>query len=104
MRRILIDYARQRNSLSGPGLWVRAPFDEILAYYEQQKIDVSDLNEALERLKARSPRQYEVVNLRYFAGRRMQEIADMLGVAIATVENDHRAAKAFLRGLLDEGG
>jgi RNA polymerase sigma factor (TIGR02999 family) len=103
MRQILIAHARKRNASKGPGRWVQTPFDDILAYYEQRKIDVSDLNESLEKLKALSPRQYEVVNLRYFGGREMREIADMLGVALATVENDHRAAKAFLRGQLDEG-
>jgi RNA polymerase sigma factor (TIGR02999 family) len=104
MRQILREHERRRRAKKRGGDWVRTPFDEILDRYERRKIDVSHVDEILEKLKVLSPRQYEIVNLRYFAGRRMQEIADMLGVSLTTVENDHRAAKAFLRGLLDEGG
>jgi RNA polymerase sigma factor (TIGR02999 family) len=104
MRQILREHERKRRTKKSGGDWVRTPYDEILDRYERRKIDVSHVDEALKRLKDRSPRQYEVVNLRYFAGRKMQEIADILDVSITTVENNHRAAKAFLRGLLDEGG
>ncbi len=103
MTQCLVDHARQRKAGKNGGDWVRIPFDAIQASYEEKKIDVLALNEALERLKALSPRQHEVVMLRNLGGCGMQEIADMLGVCLAAVENDYRAAKAFLRGLLGEG-
>jgi RNA polymerase sigma factor (TIGR02999 family) len=104
MRQILREYARKRNAKKRPGGWVRTPLDDILDNYERQKIDVSDLDEALESLAALSPRQHEVVTLRYFGGWKMREIADLLGVCEATAESDYRAARAFLRGQLGEGG
>src|SRR5262245_22675943 len=84
MGQILREHARKRNAQRGPGRWVRTPFDEILDIYERQKIDVSELYEALESLAALSPRQHEVVTLRYFGGWKMREIADLLGVSEAT--------------------
>jgi RNA polymerase sigma factor (TIGR02999 family) len=103
MRQCLVEHAEKRNAQKRGGDWVRMPFDAIQASYEEKQIDVLALNEALERLKALSPRQHEVVVLRNFGGCGMQEIADMLGVSLAAVENDYRSAKAFLRGLLSEG-
>jgi RNA polymerase sigma factor (TIGR02999 family) len=104
MGRILREHARKRNAEKRDCGGVRTPLDEILETYERQKIDVSDLYEALETLATLSPRQYEVVTLRYFGGWKMCEIADLLGVCEATVENHYRAARAFLRGQLDPGG
>jgi RNA polymerase sigma factor (TIGR02999 family) len=83
---------------------VRTPLDQVLEFYEQQKIDVADLSEALDHLAALSPRQHQVVTLRYFGGWQMQEIAGLLGVCEATVQKDYRVALAFLRGQLGEGG
>jgi RNA polymerase sigma factor (TIGR02999 family) len=104
MRQILREHARERQAEQRPGGWIQTPFDQILEFYDRQKIDVTELYEALDELKALSPRQYEVVTLRYFGGWKMQETADLLGVSKATVENDYRAARAFLRGQLTERG
>jgi RNA polymerase sigma factor (TIGR02999 family) len=104
MRQILREHARKRKAQKGPGGWVRTPFDDILDAYEEQKIDVSDMDEALERLAALSPRQHEVVTLRHFGGWKVREIADLLGVSESAVEKDYRAARAFLRGRLGGEG
>jgi RNA polymerase sigma factor (TIGR02999 family) len=102
MKQVLWKHAQERKKRE-PGLRAPTPFDEILDSYERQNIDFSDLYEALEGLAALSPRQHEVVTLRYFGGWRMQEIADLLGVCKGTVENDYQAARAFLRGQLGAG-
>lgn len=59
-------------------------------------IDLIALDEALTKLAALDPRQHRLVELRFFGGLSMEEIAGMLGVSKATVELDWRAARAWL--------
>jgi len=96
MRRILVDEARKRNSLKRGGDHVRQPFDDLLHRYEDQKIDLLALDEALAELESLNQRQAHVVHLRWFAEFNVKEIAELLGVSISTVEQDWRTAKAFL--------
>jgi DNA-directed RNA polymerase specialized sigma24 family protein len=52
------------------------------------------LDEVLDRLEATSPRKAQLVNLRYFAGFALPEVAEMLGIAQCTAEADWTYAKA----------
>ncbi len=97
MRRILVDYARQRKSLKRGGEFKRQPLDQILDVYEEQNIDLIGLDEALVQLEKLSPRQAKIVQLRWFAEMTVAEVSELLDVSISTVEHEWRAARAFLK-------
>jgi RNA polymerase sigma factor (TIGR02999 family) len=98
MHRVLVEHARRRRASkrSGPGL--RIPLDEALALYQQQGLDLLDLQEALERLAQKHPRPARVVELKFFGGLSVPEIALVIGVSDTTVEADWRLARAWLHG------
>jgi RNA polymerase sigma factor (TIGR02999 family) len=98
MRRILVDYARQRNAGKRSG--VRVSLDENLLISAEQCDLVSDLDAALTRLAALNARQAKVVELRFFSGLTEEEIADVLQVSARTVKRDWTVARAWLYGEL----
>jgi RNA polymerase sigma factor (TIGR02999 family) len=100
MRQILVDHARKRDTLKREGGRDRVTLDAVLSYFEDKQLDILALDEALDRLIAMSERQGLVVTLRFFAGLSVPEVAETLGVSVATVEGDWRAARAWLRGQL----
>jgi DNA-directed RNA polymerase specialized sigma24 family protein len=62
-----------------------------------QELDLLDVDEALEELSALDPRKARIVELRFFAGLEMKEIADVLRVGLTTAEDDWYFARAWLR-------
>jgi RNA polymerase sigma factor (TIGR02999 family) len=95
MRRVLVDYARQRGrDKRGGGISVAA-LDERMAA-SQPAVDVVALDEALERLAAVDPQQGRIVELRFFAGLSVKETAEALGISPATVKRDWATAKLWL--------
>lgn len=97
MRRILVEAARRRKSIKRGGQYQRQPLDEILDQYETQKIDLMSLDEAILKLEQLSPRQANVVHLRWFMDLSVKEVSELLEVSISTVEQDWRSARAFLK-------
>jgi RNA polymerase sigma factor (TIGR02999 family) len=96
MRRILIDYANTRNAEKrGDG----APFvtlgDES-ASVNPNLDELLTIDQALSRLAGLDERQARVVELRFFGGLTFEETAEVLGVSLASVNRDWRAARAFL--------
>ncbi|HUO07036.1 MAG TPA: sigma-70 family RNA polymerase sigma factor [Phycisphaerae bacterium] len=105
MRRILVDHARSRQRDKRGGGRARVILDEAVALSPQKDEDVLALDEALERLAALDPRQAKVVELRFFGGLSVEEVAEALGVSKRTVEGDWTFARAWLsRELRDEDG
>ena len=101
MRQILIDYARKRRAHPEDK---RVPlFDEVLDTIKSKcRVDLLDLDRALEELRRMHARQYEVVTLRFFGGLQWSEIATCLNVSTSTAEKDWQAARAWLyRSLRD---
>jgi RNA polymerase sigma factor (TIGR02999 family) len=96
MRRILVDFARARNSQKRGGEVQKIELDETLVIPIEQKTDFVALDEALKELAALSPRQSEVVELRYFGGLSEEEIAQHLDVSVRTVRRDWSVARAWL--------
>jgi len=96
MRRILIDHARRRAAARRGGQWTRVAWDDEVIMTTDKGIDILALNEALEKLTKRNPRQARVVELRFFGGLTIAEAAEVLGVGHATVEADWAFAKAWL--------
>jgi len=96
MRRILVDFARTRRSTKrgsgAPGI----SSDEALMISSEANPDLVALDEAMERLGARHPRQVQVVELRFFGGLTTEETAEALHVSPDTVKRDWRFAKLWL--------
>jgi RNA polymerase sigma factor (TIGR02999 family) len=107
MRRVLVDHARARlREKRGGDRAAVALTDELLAEEEQQQPTLLDLDGALARLERVDPRQAKVVELRFFAGSSVREVARELGVSVRTVEAEWTAAKAWLKRELEarDGG
>jgi len=95
MREILVDYARRRNSFKRGGSSEHIPLDEVLiAITQSETLELLDL--ALHRLAELDERKSQVVKLRYFGGFTMEEIAEILGFSVSTVEREWRSARAWL--------
>jgi RNA polymerase sigma factor (sigma-70 family) len=58
--------------------------------------DVLKLDDVLQTLERADARAHQVVEMRFFGGLEMEEIADVLGVSVPTVKRDWRKARAFL--------
>jgi RNA polymerase sigma factor (TIGR02999 family) len=104
MRQVLVDHARCRQAEKRGKGKQRVALDAVLDYFCQQNLDVVALHEALNDLAALNERQSQVVNLRFFGGFTVAEVAEQLGVSVSTVESDFRLARAWLhRQLVEEG-
>ncbi|WP_338399324.1 sigma-70 family RNA polymerase sigma factor [Persicobacter psychrovividus] len=97
IRRILVHHARTKNAQKRGGGMVNVSLDEGLTVAENQEEAILDIHEGLEKLAEVSPRQAQVVEMKFFGGLKMQEIAEELNVSIKTIEVDWKVAKAWLR-------
>jgi RNA polymerase sigma-70 factor, ECF subfamily len=103
MRRILVDHARAHQRDKRGGGRARVTLDESVALSPEKDQDVLALDEALEKLAQLDARQAKVVELRFFGGLSVEEVAEALGVSKRTVEGDWTFARAWLaRELRDE--
>jgi RNA polymerase sigma-70 factor (ECF subfamily) len=96
MRRVLVDYARQRNALKRGGHVQMVSLEEHDAITPDGVLDILAIDQALERLEQLNVRQKDVVEMRLFAGLTEIEIAGLLGVSERTVREDWRIARAWL--------
>ncbi len=104
MRRIMVDHARQRQTLKRGRAPLRVTLDETALVTESRGEELLALDEALEKLAAFDPRMSEIVELRYFGGLTIDETAELLKVHPNTVKGDWSAAKAWLYAALTEEG
>jgi RNA polymerase sigma factor (TIGR02999 family) len=97
MRRVLVEFARERAALKRGGNVHVVEFDERLHRAPAGgAIDLAALDEALERLAATDARAARVVEMRFFAGLSIEESAEALAVSPNTVKRDWTAAKLWL--------
>lgn len=96
MRRILVEDARRKNRLKRGGGFARREIDDIQLAVPEIHEDVAALDEALDRLQAVDPLAVKLVQLRYFAGMPMAEIATILGVSPRTADRLWAFARAWL--------
>jgi RNA polymerase sigma factor (TIGR02999 family) len=96
MRQVLVRHAVAQNAVKRGGGRQRIALDEAVAASNEREFDVLALDEVLKRLEAIDERKHRMVELRFFAGLSMDEIATLLDVSKSTVENDWRAARAWL--------
>ncbi|MBL1218583.1 MAG: RNA polymerase subunit sigma [Planctomycetes bacterium] len=103
MRYVLIEEARKRNAAKRGGGGQRVALDTgHLIADDGIGLDYLELHEALNRLEKLEARAGQVVELRFFGGMTMPQIATVLGVSLRTVEKDWAFARAWLRNELGE--
>lgn len=96
MRRVLVDHARRRQRLKRGGGRLALTLNEAVDGRAAPQLDLLDLHLALEELSAEDEEKARIVELRYFGGLEMQEVADVLGVSKSTAERGWRSARAWL--------
>jgi len=94
MRQILVDHARRKQAGKRAGL--RVPLDEAVSFQPERGRDLIALDTGLSALEKIDPRKCKAVELRYFGGLSMEEIAQSLEVSAITVRRDLRMAEAWL--------
>ena len=103
MRRILVDHARSRKRKKRGGGLQRIALRDDAAVSKRRETDVLAVDEALEKLARLDPRQAKIVELRFFGGFNIQEVAEVLSLSRRTVENEWTMIRAWLRRELAEG-
>ena len=96
MRCVLVDHARAHNAEMRGGGLERVELDEGLAISKERSSEVIALHEALNSLEALNPRRAKVVELRYFAGLSVEEVAAVLDMSPRSVKRDWALARPWL--------
>jgi RNA polymerase sigma-70 factor (ECF subfamily) len=96
MRRILVDFARERHYLKRGGGTVQVSLTEAESLTFEREADLVGLDEALKRLMEMDERKGQVVEMRFFGGLSVKEVAEVLKVSEETVLRDWRLAKVWL--------
>ena len=96
MRRVLVDFARAKQSLKRGGERIQVTLDEKIEAQTENTTDLVALDEALQKLAEMNQRQAKIVELRYFGGLSEEEIGETLKVSYRTVRRDWNIAKAWL--------
>lgn len=96
MRNLLVDRARARMAAKRGGGNAPLELNETLWVSDENLESVMELDEALTRLEALSPRQGLLLQHRYFGGLSLEESATAVGVSLATAKRELRSARAWL--------
>lgn len=96
MRQILVDHARAHAAAKRGGGEDALPLDDAIGTPDKTAPDVIALDDALKDLARRDERKSRIVELRYFGGLSMEEIAEVTGLSVATIRRDLRMAEAWL--------
>jgi len=104
MRGILVDHARARKALKRGGANTRIQLDEPPPVAMTDHDDLLVLDKALSQLAKIDPRQSRIVELRYFAGMSVAEVAVVLGTSERTVLRNWKVAKAWLYAEVQQSG
>lgn len=96
MRQVLVNQAYAQKSQKRTDGQVLLAIDENIEISNSKGWEISALNDALEALNRRSPRQSEIVELRFFGGLTNEEVAEVLSIDPSTVKRDWSVARAWL--------
>ncbi|MBB6142665.1 RNA polymerase sigma factor (TIGR02999 family) [Silvibacterium bohemicum] len=96
MRQILVDHARAHAAQRRAGGFHRVEMKDDLAISPERLEEVAFVDEALTRLAAINPRHAQVVEMRYFGGLSVEQIAHVLGIAPRSVKRDWSLARIWL--------
>ena len=103
MRRILIDHARKRAYAKRGGGAPMLPLEETAVLTDERAAELVALDEALGSLAQVDERKGRIVELRFFGGLSVEEVAEVVGVSPDTVTREWRRAKAWLIRELQKG-
>jgi RNA polymerase sigma-70 factor, ECF subfamily len=96
MRQILVNHARGRLADKRGNGQIKLSLDDVHLAVHQEAAEVVALHEALERLQSIDERKSRVIEMRYFGGLSIEEVAEALGVSVITVNRDWRLARTWL--------
>jgi RNA polymerase sigma factor (TIGR02999 family) len=96
MRRILVNHALQRRAAKRGGSAQRVSMDAAADSFQQKDMNLVALDEALKTLAAIDPRQSRIVEMKFFGGLNVAEIAEVLHLSPDTIERDWKMARAWL--------
>lgn len=96
MRRVLVDHARAVKAQKRGSGAAKIPLDAVVQYQPDTAESFLELHDAIERLAALNPRKAQIIELRYFGGLTLEELAPLLGVSVATAHREQRLAEAWL--------
>jgi RNA polymerase sigma factor (TIGR02999 family) len=97
MRRILVDHARKRAATKRGGNRHRIALDDNLAIESERDEDVLELDAALTKLTKLDQRQAHMIELRFFGGLSIDEVAKVTGISKRSVEREWTMVRAWLR-------
>ncbi len=103
MRQILVDHARERAAEKRGGGWQRVTLDEQLDLSADSELDLFELDDALTRLGEMDVRMARIVELRFFGGLTVNEVAQVLEISKRTVQREWWTARMWLRRELADG-
>ncbi len=102
MREILIDHARsKKRKKRGSGMRTYIEIDAAIGVNDDNQLDVLAVDEALNELERLDERQAKIVEMKFFAGMTIEEIAEVLDISPATIKRDWTSAKLLLTRMLD---
>jgi RNA polymerase sigma factor (TIGR02999 family) len=103
MREILIEYARTRHRRKrGGNDRTQIALDDAVSFNNQSQLDIIAVDEALTKLEQLDERQARIVEMKFFGGLQVEEIAEALDISPATVKRDWSSAKLLLSRMLNE--
>jgi RNA polymerase sigma factor (TIGR02999 family) len=104
MRRILVDHAKERGRQKRGAQAVKVPLDEALFLAESPDPRIVAIDEALTRLEALDQRKAKIVEMLFFGGFTLEEIAEAVGGSVSTVHREVKFAKAWLSHEISRSG
>lgn len=96
MRRILINHALEKQAAKRGGGAVKVTLSEVAQVFPQLDVDLIALDEAMKRLAEIDPRKSRLVELKFFGGLTIEEIAEVMEISTATVEREWAFARSWL--------
>lgn len=100
IRHVLVDHARARGAQKRGGDWQRVTLSDATGSTAESALDLLDLEEALKELTTLDERKARILELRFFAGLSLPEVAECLGKSLSTVESDWYMARAWIKSRL----
>lgn len=102
MRRILVNHALEKKAAKRGGGAPHAPLEEALDVVGTPSAEITDLDDALQRLEKFDERKARILELHYFGGLTYEEMSAVVGLSTTTLDTELRFAKAWLRQQLSD--
>jgi len=96
MRQILVDHARHHRTLKRGGSREIVPLEDTLVFVQEKSAELLALDQALDRLAQQDERQSQIVEMKFFGGLSIEDIAEVLKLSPRTVRRDWTVARAWL--------